>query len=209
MEIGILGPLTVQEEEVSGMLTASKPRKVLALLLLYANQVVPTTALMEELWDDEPPLSALTTLQTYILQLRKLLSRILRMEASEIAREVLVTKTCGYMFRVQPGKLDLHEFERRAEEGHKALAVGENDRAARLLREALEFWRGQALVDVKAGRLLEMHIRRLEQSRLSALEQRIEADLRLGWHHELLSELTALVVRYPGPRQSPCGSCLT
>lgn len=196
MYINILGSLQVRQGNDCILPTASKPRKVLALLLTHANQMVPNLALIEELWDENPPKSAMTTLQTYILHLRKSLSAGLGMESSTVAEKILVTKANGYLFKVQSGELDLHRFEQLAARGRKALAEGDNDSAAELLRSALGLWRGPALDDIQAGRLLEAQIIRLEELRLTTLEQRIEADLRLGRHHEVLCELAALATHH-------------
>jgi DNA-binding SARP family transcriptional activator len=197
MEISVLGPLTVRAGRVTITPTAPKPRQVLALLLMHANQVVAVPSLARELWDENPPMSALTTLQTYVLQLRKLLAAGFEMRSAQVAKEILITKANGYLFKVEPGSLDLHRFDRLAREGRAALARDENDRAADLLRDALALWRGQALVDVNAGPLLSLQVVRLEEARLTALEHRIEADLRIGMHHEVLSELALLTEEHP------------
>ncbi|MBB2910429.1 DNA-binding SARP family transcriptional activator [Streptosporangium becharense] len=196
MEIGVLGSLVVRVDGKSALPSAQKPRQVLALLVLNANRVVPIAALSRELWDDKPPQSAMTTLQTYVLHIRKILGKVLGMTSAQVGREILVTRPGGYMFRVEPGALDLHVYEQRLAEGRAALAVGDNHRAARLLCDALTLWRDPPLVDVQPGRLLEVQIRRLEESRLSALEQRIEADMRLGRHHDIVSELIELAAEH-------------
>ncbi|GIG63116.1 hypothetical protein Lfu02_74880 [Longispora fulva] len=197
MDIGILGPLMVSRGDSEVRITAPKPRKVLALLLVQANRVVPVSSLVKELWEDSPPLSSATTLQTYILQIRRVLRESLGVDADEVAGNVLVTRNGGYQFRVDRGSLDLHEFERLSVEGRQRLATGDAGAASLALRDALSLWRGPALVDVQAGPLLEVEILRLHEGRLTALQQRIEADLRLGRHLEILSELTALTAEYP------------
>lgn len=205
MDIEVLGALAVRENGVSITPTAPKPRQVLALLALHADQAVPVTTLIEELWGATPPRSARTTLQTYILQLRELIAAALEKGEQEgtgeggtqrTAKDVLMTMPSGYMLAANGGQSDVRTFERLAGTGYRAMDAGDFPDAARHLREALALWSGTAFADVQAGSQLEMEIRRLEESRLCALDQRIEADLRLGRHRELLSELTVLVNRY-------------
>jgi DNA-binding SARP family transcriptional activator len=172
----------------------------LALLALHVDRVVPVGLLIEELWGERPPRSARTTLQTYILQLRELIGVALERAAADgvspSAKDVLVTAPGGYLLRGGGGSSDVREFERLAGMGYRAMDAEDFAAAARSLREALALWSGSALADVRAGAQLEMEIRRLEETRLCALYQRIEADLRLGRHRELLGELTVLVSRY-------------
>lgn len=196
MQASVLGQLTLQSDETSLTPTAPKLRRVLALLLLHANQVVPVSGFFRELWEDEPPPSALTTLQTYILHLRRLLDSLPFESLGRTAREILVTRPGGYMFRVRPGELDLHTYNKFTAEGRRALAEGDNRTAADAFCAALALWRGPALVDVQGGRLLELEALRLEQSRLATVEQHIEASLRLGRHLDVLSDLTALVAEH-------------
>ncbi|MGW3154341.1 AfsR/SARP family transcriptional regulator [Streptomyces sp. NPDC001089] len=195
MDIDVLGALAVRENGVSITPTAPKPRQVLALLALRADQVVPVAALVEELWGNSPPRSARTTLQTYVLQLRELLAQALEGGRSG-AKDVLMTLPGGYLLVSGSGRSDVREFERLAGEGYRAMDQGAFTEAARTLAGALELWTGPAFADVTAGAQLAMEIRRLEESRLCALDQRIEADLRLGRHRELLPELTVLTSRY-------------
>ncbi|MFD9327994.1 BTAD domain-containing putative transcriptional regulator [Streptomyces sp. NPDC060065] len=215
MDIEVLGALAVQENGVSVTPTAPKPRQVLALLALHADRVVPVSALIEELWGTTPPRSARTTLQTYVLQLRELIAAALdgggrdsapgdgaqgdgvRGERGpRSAKDVLVTMPSGYLLAAGDGESDVRAFERLAGTGYRAMDAGDFPGAARQLRQALALWSGTAFADVQAGVQLDMETRRLEESRLCALDQRIEADLRLGRHRELLAELTVLVSRY-------------
>ena len=196
MNIALLGALDVRELGVSVTPSAPKPRQVLALLALLADQVVPVDALVAELWDGAPPRSARTTLQTYVLQLRELIAAALPAGDPRTAKDVLRTAPGGYLLDTRGGTCDFAEFERRAGLGYRAMDAGDFAGAARGLREALALWGGPALADVHHGPALEVHRRRLEEIRLCALDQRIEADLRLGRHRELLAELTVLVNRY-------------
>ncbi|MEU8775766.1 AfsR/SARP family transcriptional regulator [Streptomyces sp. NPDC048606] len=174
--------------------TAPKARNTLALLLSRANQVVEIPALIDELWIDHPPRSAVTTAQTYIYQLRKMFQTAV---GSEAAGKMLVTKAPGYSLRVDALEIDVQLFEQRAAEGKRLLAAGRAEEASRRLREALALWRGPALADVNAGRILEAHVVQLEESRLGALQLRVEADLRLRRYRELVPELRSLVATHP------------
>jgi DNA-binding SARP family transcriptional activator len=171
--------------------TAPKLRTVMALLALHRNRVVPVNSLIEEIWSSEPPTSALTTLQTYIYQLRKLFLH----GAGEA--DVLVTKPLGYSANIAPKDLDLCEFDRLVDAGRTALGTRDAGRASALLCEALTLHKGPILSDVQRGPLLEAHAARLEESVLQALTLRIEAELQLGRHTELIGELRALVSEYP------------
>jgi DNA-binding SARP family transcriptional activator len=200
MDIAVLGALDVRENGISVTPTAPKPRQVLALLALHADQVVPVATLIEELWGERPPRSARTTLQTYVLQLRELISAAIERDpegaTARTAKDVLVTSPGGYLLNTSGGASDVREFERLAGTGYRAMDAGDFPGAARQLRDALTLWSGSALADVHTGVQLEMETKRLEETRLCALDQRIEADLRLGRHRELLGELTVLVSRY-------------
>jgi DNA-binding SARP family transcriptional activator len=186
----ILGPLAVIHNGKDITPTAPKVRQVLTFLLVRRNQIVQVSEFVDELWGNRPPDSAMTTLQTYIYKLRKdVLDRY--------AMACLHTKPCGYFLEVADGSIDVCRFERLSSEGHAAFEKGEPQRATELLGEALGLWRGQALVGVTAGEILSAHVTRLEEDRLRALEMRIEADLRLGRHQELVSELKVLTCTHP------------
>lgn len=226
MDIEVLGALGVRENGRSITPTAPKPRQVLALLALHADRMVPVSALTEELWGAAPPRSARTTLQTYVLQLRELIAAALERDTLpdtttaaaatgtaagagpapggtgagagpvRSAKDVLVTMPGGYLLCSGGGASDVRTFERLAGAGYRAMDAGDCAGAARQLREALALWSGTAFADVQAGPQLQMEIKRLDESRLCALDRRIEADLRLGRHRELLAELTVLVNGY-------------
>ncbi|MER5399786.1 AfsR/SARP family transcriptional regulator [Streptomyces sp. NPDC002599] len=217
MDIDVLGTLAVRLDNVSITPTAPKPRQVLALLALRAGQVVPVGVLAEELWGARPPRSARATLQTYILQLRELICAALEGGARGTedagdaggagrrqAKDVLLTVPGGYLLKSGDGVSDVREFERLAGSGYRAMDAEDYPQAARLLRQALGLWSGPALADVHTGPQLQTEAKRLEESRLCALDQRVEADLRLGRHRELLAELTVLINQYP-MHESLCG----
>ena len=201
MDIQVLGGLTVRLNGVQVVPTAPKPRQVLALLALNADRAVSTRTLTEELWGAEPPRSSRATLQTYILQLRELIGEALTADDGprpddRTGKDVLVTSPGGYRLEAGSGTRDYGEFERLSNEGYRAMDNEDYSGAARTLRDALALWQGPALADVNAGSHLEMETRRLEEARLCALDQRIEADLCLGRYRELLPELTVLVERH-------------
>ncbi|MEU5599863.1 AfsR/SARP family transcriptional regulator [Streptomyces sp. NPDC020298] len=205
MDIDVLGALDVRENGVSVAPTAPKPRQVLALLALHADRVVPVASLIEELWSDRPPRSARTTLQTYVLQLRELIAAALTRDTGRepgaepeqrTAKDVLLTLPGGYLLSSGDGTSDVREFERLAGTGYRAMDAGDFAGASRTLGSALALWSGAAFADVHAGVQLSMEAKRLDESRLCALDQRIDADLRLGRHREVLAELTVLTSRY-------------
>ncbi|MFJ9033477.1 BTAD domain-containing putative transcriptional regulator [Streptomyces sp. NPDC102274] len=197
MEIQVLGPLNADVNGESIVPTAGKPRQILALLAFYPGRVMPVPTLMEELWGTNLPQSAMTTLQTYILQLRRRLGTAMGPDAPGTAKEVLATRHGGYLLQIPPQSVDAHGYEQLVSSGQGAFEEGEDERAASLFREALAMWNGPALVDVRVGPILEIEVLRLEESRLVTVERRIDADLRLGRHSELLAELTDLIARHP------------
>ncbi|MET9953715.1 AfsR/SARP family transcriptional regulator [Streptomyces sp. NPDC006339] len=197
MKIRILGPLEAETEGGPVVLTAAKTRQILALLALHPGRLVPVSTLREELWGPLPPRSAHTTFQTYILRLRRALATALGgPDAADRARRLLATGHDGYLLKAAEEDVDAFAFQRAARAGHAAFADGDSALASRLLRQALALWRGPALVDVRAGSALRIHAAALEESRLLAVERRIDAELRLGLHTELLAELVELTERH-------------
>jgi SARP family transcriptional regulator, regulator of embCAB operon len=194
LQFQVLGPLEVFDGDRVCTPTPPKVRRVLALLLLRANQVVSMDSLIEELWGEEPPLSAVGTAQTYIYQLRKILDP--RGEHS-VDREWLLTKAPGYLMRVSPNQLDASAFEALSWQGRQTLEKGHPEEASQLLRRALDLWKGPSLANVRLGHLLEAHAVHLEEQRMRALELRIQADAELGRHRELIGEMRSLVATHP------------
>lgn len=197
MDVKVLGPVSVTQGRRSVMPTAGKPRQVLSLLALNADRLVTVPTLMEEIWGEAPPRSAATTLQTYIMQLRRLIARALAGDPHTQPKDVLVTQPGGYLLQVSPGEVDSFEFGRLAAAGRRAFADGDDAGCSELLGRALALWRGPALVDVSVGRVLELEALGLEEARMAALERRIQADLNLGRHGELIGELRVLAARHP------------
>ncbi|GAA1374910.1 hypothetical protein GCM10009612_70950 [Streptomyces beijiangensis] len=197
VEIQVLGPLTATLNGVSIVPTASKPRQLLALFAFSPGRIVPVSTLMEELWGTALPQSAMTTLQTYVLQLRRHLGTAMGPDAPGNAKEILATRHGGYVLQLPAEAVDLHRYELLVSSGQRAFEQGDDRQAATLLRDALDMWNGPALVDVRAGSVLSIEIIRLRESRLVTVERRIDADLRLGRHGELIAELTDLITRHP------------
>ncbi len=183
MEFRILGPLDVIAEAGSIEIRARKPRAVLALLVVNANHMVPAERLIDELWDRNPPPSAVTTLQTYVSQLRRLGVASLR------------TRPPGYLLEVGPDDVDAARFERALTTTNAGRDAP--DQVARRLEEALGWWRGPALADFADEPWARLETTRLDGLRLDALARRADARLALGQHHELISDLKMLVEAEP------------
>jgi len=185
MEYRVLGPLEVLDASGRKLpLGGAMQQCVLASLLLRAGQTVALDRLVDELWQ-EPPATAARTVQAYVSRLRR-----------ELPDGAIESRTGGYALALDGDEFDLDAFERRAEEGHAALVGGECERAASLLGEALALWRGPALAGL-ASDALRRQAERLEELRLSVLEDRIEADLGSAWHGEIVPELKTLVAEHP------------
>jgi DNA-binding SARP family transcriptional activator len=181
----VLGPVEVVADGRPVSLPAAKPRALLATLLLSSNRVVSVDRLIDDLWGEEPPETATKALQGYISQLRKALGA-----------DRLETKPPGYSLRVEDGELDLKRFELLAREGRELLAAGDSKAAAKRLAEALELWSGAPLAEFSEPFARDAGAR-LEDARLAAVEERIEADLALGRHARLIPELEELVAGEP------------
>ena len=186
MEFRILGPLEVSSEDGPVTLSASKHRALLTHLLLHPNEVVPSEVLVDALWGEQPPPSGRKVLQIYVSQLRKLLGPA-----------VLQTRAPGYLLAVDLSRLDSARFERLAQEASQVLRDGNPALASALFARALALWRGPALVDLAYESLVQTEARRLEELRVTALEQRLEADLQLGRHAALVGEVQSLVAEHP------------
>jgi DNA-binding SARP family transcriptional activator len=186
VEFRILGPLEVWSEGRQLGLGGPKLRALLAVLLLHANEVVPADRLIEELWGDHSPGRAAAALRVNVSRLRKALPR-----------DVLTTRSPGYVIRVELDVLDLHRFERLIDEGRSLLTRGLAADASERLRDALSLWRGPALANFAYESFAQAAIARLEEIRLAAVELRIDADLAVGRHDELVGELEGLVAEHP------------
>ncbi len=178
----VLGPLEVANESGPLNLGGQKQRALLGLLLLHAGEALSIDRIVDELWGEQPPRTATTSLQNIVSHLRKLLGA-----------DVLVTRPPGYALTVGPDELDLSRFERLVAEARRSTG----DERTRILREALALWRGPPLADLAYEAFAQGDIQRLEELRLDALEQRLDAELVAGSGAELVGELESLVAQYP------------
>ena len=176
MEFRILGPLEVLDEGRAVPLGGSKQRALLAVLLLHANETLSTDRLIDELWGERPPATAAKTVQIYISRLRKALAG----GAGNGSAGAVVTREHGYELELDPERLDAHRFERLVAEGRSELAAGRPERAASALEGALSLWRGPPLADLAYEPFAQREIARLDELRVAALEQLVEAKLALG-----------------------------
>ena len=195
MEFHILGPFEVLRE--GELLDAGpyKQRSLLALLLLHANRVVTTDHILEELWGDEAD-GKENALWVYVSRLRAILEPERRKEKHP---EVLVTRDHGYLLQVDQQSIDAYRFEQAVVKG-RSLVKDDASAASGVLRGALELWRGSALQEFAYDRFAQAEITRLEELRLGAVEDAIEADLRSGVAGELIGELEPFHEKNPLPR---------
>jgi DNA-binding SARP family transcriptional activator len=186
MQFRILGSLEAYENGRPVRLGSERQRVILAVLLLHAGEVVSSDHLIDALWGEGAPEGARKTLQVYVSRLRKLLGP-----------ETLVTHPAGYSIEVAPQALDLVRFEHLRAEARAALEAGDAVQAAARLSEALAEWRGPPLAEFTYEAFAQPEIARLEELQLLALEERIEADIRLGRHADVAAELEGLIGRHP------------
>jgi DNA-binding SARP family transcriptional activator len=185
IEFRVLGPVEAVAEGHSVPLPAAKPRALLVLLLLNRNRVVSVGELIEGLWGEGPPETAAKGLQGYVSQLRK-----------TFGADRLATKPPGYVLRVEDGELDLDRFDALVGKGRELLALGDAEGATLRLAEALALWRGPALTEFNEPFARDSGAR-LDESRLTAIEDRIDGDLMLGRHAQVVPELEQLVAEEP------------
>jgi YVTN family beta-propeller protein len=191
VEFRILGPLEVRDNGRVLELGGAKQRAVLALLLLHANEVVSLDRLIDGIWGERAPDTAAAAVHGSVSRLRKVL------EPNGAPYQVIRTQPPGYVVGAGPEVVDRFRFERLAAEGKTALDKGDAARSADLLRDALALWRGPALADIAFTIADRTELDRLDEEWLSAVEERIDADLALGRHALLVPELEALVARHP------------
>jgi YVTN family beta-propeller protein len=186
LEFRILGPFEVVEQQRPVVLGGPRQRALLAILLFRRGEVVSSDRLIDQLWGESPPATAAKTLQVYVSHLRKALGN-----------EVLLTRSGGYLLAAAPGQVDAERFEAMVADARQGLADGDAAGARELLGSALALWRGEALADLAYEPFAQGEIARLEEARLAALEDRIDADLMLGQHRSVVGELEALVGLHP------------
>jgi DNA-binding SARP family transcriptional activator len=198
MYLEILGPLAVRDTLRDITPTAAKPQQMVALLALNNERMVPVTALLDELWEDEPPRSARTTLHTYVLQVRRMLSAGIAHDADQReAKTILTTCQGGYRLQLHEDEIDVSRFESVSARGSRCYDDGDFETAAGLLSEALRLWRGPTLAGLNPGPPLLAEIARLDAQRLVILDRRLRAELGCGLHGRVLGELSGLVVSHP------------
>jgi peptide/nickel transport system substrate-binding protein len=186
VEAAILGPVEVRIDGRVVQLGGPKQRTLLAIFLLQANEVVSRDRLIDALWGERPPASVEQSLDTYVSRLRRALGR-----------DRLLRRPGGYVLKIEAGELDLERFETLVRTARTAIAAGDAEEAARKLRDALALWRGPALADVLYEPFASGESERLEERRLAAVEELVEAELAIGAGAELVAELERLVGEHP------------
>ncbi|MET9554817.1 AfsR/SARP family transcriptional regulator [Streptomyces sp. NPDC006645] len=200
LEIGLLGPLVVKVDGITIVPSATKQRKLLALLAVSAGREVGMSAIAEELWAGRPPTGPAAAVQTYVKQLRQRIAGAVSLApggGGAGSKEILSRDHTGYRLGAPDLYVDARNFEAIVARATHLLARGDDEEATRLLTDGLAMWRGRALDDVREGGVLRAEALRLDEIRLAAVEARIAADLRLGRHAHVISELTALTCRHP------------
>ncbi|TDV47908.1 AfsR/SARP family transcriptional regulator [Actinophytocola oryzae] len=192
MKFAVLGSVEVTAEDRQVELGGVRQRAILGYLVLHANSVVPTSRILHALWHGAPPATARKMVQNAVSALRRVL-----------AKGTLRTQPPGYVLHVETGAVDLAEFRRLAREGRRAIACGDTAAGAALLNAGLELWRGPALADLVENGLQWPEATALDDERLSALEDRLDAELARGRHREITSELEVLTATDP-PRERLC-----
>ncbi|WP_170323766.1 BTAD domain-containing putative transcriptional regulator [Cryptosporangium phraense] len=186
MQIGLLGAVEVTKGDVRVPVGGQRLRAVLARLALDAGRLVTVGALVDAVWGDDPPSGAVNALQSLVSRLRRTLPEGL-----------IESVPAGYRVALPPDAVDAHRFERLAGAGRRALTSGDPLGAATTLQEALALWRGPALADVGDAPFRAAAAARLDNARLAALEDRIDADLALDRHPDVVAELEALTAEHP------------
>jgi DNA-binding SARP family transcriptional activator len=187
VEFRILGEVEVLGDNGEKLeVVGHRQRALVALLATHPNEAVSADRLVEALWEDETPANAANALQTVVSRLRRALGETR-----------VVTRAPGYALRAEPDELDASRFEALAAEARAALEAGDAHAAVESFRSSLSLWRGPALSEFVYARFAQAEIARLEERRLAVLEQRIEAELALGRHADLVAELDALASAHP------------
>ena len=188
IDFHVLGPVLVRSGDTEIVVSTPKRRALLALLVLHHGRLVPTDVLVEELWGDRPPAQAASSLQAHVSHLRRALGE----DAPPI-----VSQSAGYLLRVEPARVDLVRFEQAVEAGRAAAARRDHGEAAQQFRAALALWRGRPFDDLPGFSFAERAAESLTETYLGVLRDRLDAELALGRHHDVLAELTALVDEHP------------
>jgi DNA-binding SARP family transcriptional activator/ABC-type transport system substrate-binding protein/outer membrane protein assembly factor BamB len=186
MEFRLLGPVEAVRDGRSLLLGGGKQRALLALLLMHPNQVIARERLIEAVWPDRPPASADHSLDVQVSRLRKALA----------PEERIITQAGGYLVRADPGEIDVARFEGRLEAAKRANAAGRAGEALTAIDEALALWRGDVLGELRYEEFAQAEVNRLDELRLVAVEERIDAELALGRHDRLAAEIEAQVAKH-------------
>lgn len=184
----ILGPFQITLGDQAIEVKAPMQRALLAVLLIQRGEVVADERLIDELWRGRPPASAANTLHSLVLRLRR--------KIDKSGGRTLIRRPSGYLLQVADDQVDSHHFAALAERGGKLATRGSDTKASCILAEALGMWHGHALGDVPPTPMVQAEVARLEEARLATIENRIDADLRLGRQAVLIGELRSLVQEY-------------
>lgn len=193
LRFGLLGPVCTWSSGAEIDLGPVKQRAVLAVLLLNANQPVPVATIVDAVWGDEPPGNGPNVVQKHVSGLRRALEPD---RQARLPSQLLTLTEAGYTIRVEPGALDVDAFRAQVEQAYQARAAGAQPHAVDTLRAALAQWRGTALAGL-SGSFFEAERERLTELRMSAIEESVEMELRLGRHVQLVPQLQALVAEHP------------
>lgn len=193
MKFLLLGSLEVHHDCMPVDLGGVTQRSVLGYLLMHANQVVPTSRMLDALWDGQPPSTARKMVQNAVSAIRRTLAAHEGMDSPA----ALLTHVPGYQFRVDPQAVDVHAFRELVRRSRGKLTAGDAEVGARLLREALSLWRGRALADLVENGTSWSELSAVEDERLSAYEDCFEAELACARHREITPELAVLTSAEP------------
>lgn len=185
----LLGPLVFECEREQIRLGGSRQQILLVMLLLEANEVMSLDRLIAAIWNEDPPVSAKSQIRICVSELR-------RKFLAKGCGEIIETHASGYLLRVSGGSLDLHGFEELVRRGRRAAAEGHLEEAARVLKSALDLWRGPVAAGLRSD-LLEASVVKFHEDRQTVIEEYVDLNLRLGRHREIVGELTCYVVGAP------------
>ncbi len=191
MRYEIMGGLRVRDGDAVSVVSARKMETLLAVLLIRSGQVVTVSQFTAELWGESPPRRATAALHVYISQLRKFLDRPGR------ADNPITTRSPGYLLSLGDDTLDVHEFQQLMSQGRAAMKRDRYEEASAVLGDALSLWRGPVLSELRLGSVVNSFAAWAEEARLECIEMRMDADLVLGRHRELVSELYSLTAEHP------------
>lgn len=192
MQFSVLGSTEVTAGDVQLELGGVKQRAILGYLVLYANKVVPTSQILQAMWEGNPPPTARKMVQNAVSAIRRMLAG-----HADPETPVLHTHAPGYQLRIDPNLVDLFRFRALVREGRAAITGGTPGHGVELLREGLSLWRGRALADLVETGICWSELAAIEDERLSALEDRLDAELACGRHREITPELEVLTEAEP------------